>query len=689
VRSRLLSLNGGVKDVAPANRPSPRKRFTRAARLTLIALLAALVFLAASIRAADSGNPQPTQGVADTMSLALPGTVQLQGWLGDKLNLCLNGRVWAQNPESLVAVIRNHHDNGDWRGEYWGKWYSAAVLAYAWQPTPERRAQLEQVALEVIKSQGPDGYLGSYDEKDRLTVWDIWCRKYVLLGLLAAYDLTADKTALEAARRDADNLIDNLERRKIKLVEVGVAELKGVANSSIIEPMALLYQRTGDRKYLAFAQSIIAQWNAPYSTAPQGIHLLEKALAGAPPLQNHAYAIMSCFEGICELYRATGDRQYLDAAVRFGQSVRRHERMIDGSASNHELFCDGARSQTEFLEKPQETCATVTWIKLCSQLLRLTGDPVWADEMELSLYNAMIGAMTPGGEWFSYFTQLTGERVPSFIAHADLNLSCCVASAPRGMLLTPRWAVMTAPEGPVVNLYAPGNASVKLAGGGEVNIAQETDYPVSERIKLTISPTHKQRFTLKLRIPAWSQQTALAVNGEPVACKPGDYAKLEREWAPNDEVLLTLDLRGRALPAPSGAPQLALMRGPILLALDNRLVPATDTAVWLSTDAEGFVKLKPLAAKPAWARMAFEVPFQVHPSHFYGHYTTNLALCDFASAGNAWNEKNLYRTWLPQPLFLGNAFASHTWSLLNPHSAQEPRPVIPAAVQAKAAKTKP
>src|ERR1035438_1430936 len=110
-------------------------------------------------------------------------------------------------------------------------------------------------------------------------------------------------------------------------------------------------------------------------------------------------------------------------------------------------------------------CATVTWIKLCAQLLRLTGDPVWADEMELSLYNAMVGAMTPDGEWFSYFTQLTGERVPSFIAHADLNLSCCVASGPRGLLLTPRWAVMTARGGPVVNLYAPGTASLQLADG--------------------------------------------------------------------------------------------------------------------------------------------------------------------------------------------------------------------------------
>jgi hypothetical protein len=222
-------------------------------------LLVASVLLATPVLGADPNPPQPARAATDAMSLALPGTVQLQGWLGDKLDLCLNGRVWAQNPEALVAIIRNHNDKGDWRGEYWGKWYSAAVLAYAWQPTPERRAQLEQVALEVIKSQGPDGYLGSYDEKDRLTVWDIWCRKYVLLGLLAAYDLTADKTALEAARRDADNLIDNLERRKIKLVEVGVAELKGVANSA---------PATG------------SIWRSPSRLSPSGTRLIARRRRG-------------------------------------------------------------------------------------------------------------------------------------------------------------------------------------------------------------------------------------------------------------------------------------------------------------------------------------------------------------------------------------------------------------------------
>jgi DUF1680 family protein len=638
-------------------------------RLSIRAVLLALTMLAFPVRGAD-----PVNSVADTFNLAPLGTVQLQGWLGDKLGLCMNHRVWGQDPERFIAFFRHHNDTDNWRGEYWGKWYTATVLAYACQPSAERLAQLENVAREVVKTQDPDGYLGPYDVQHRLTCWDVWCRKYVLLGLIAAYDLTGDKTALESARRNADNMIAELNQKKMKLVEVAIVVLQGTADSSIIEPIALLYQRTGDKKYLDFARQIIDQWNAPFRWAPQGIHLLDDALAGKPPLRNHAYCIMSCFEGICELYRATGDRQYLEAAVRFGQSVRKHERMIDGSASNHELFFDGVRQQTEIIEQPQETCATVTWMKLCAQLLRLTGDPVWADEMEVSLYNAMAAAMTPGGEWFAYFTPLAGERVPGVIAHPDLTMSCCVASGPRDLLLTPRWAVMSAKDGPVVNLYAPGTATTKLADGSEIRLVQETDYPVGDRVKLTISPASKRRFTLHLRIPAWSQRTTLSVNGEPAPCDPGRYAKPDREWSPGDQVALTLDLRGRAVPAPSGAPQLAIMRGPILLALDNRLVPSIDKAVWLTPDAGGHVELKPRAVQPGWAWMTFEAPFQVRPSHFFGIYTTNLALCDFASAGNDWSETNLYRAWLPQPLYLSQAFPTNTWKLMHPDIT---RPVIP------------
>jgi len=620
-------------------------------------------------------NARSAIAVGDALQPAPVGAVSLGGWLGEKLDLCLTRRVMAQDIDKVVQPFRDRAEGptAQFRCEYWGKWFTSAALGYAYQPTDKHRAVLDRAIAALLATQGPDGYIGTYDTPYHLGLWDVWGRKYVLLGLLAYYDLTQDAAALSAARRVADHLRGETERTP--LVDTGVEQLKGLAPSSILEPFVLLHQRTGAPEYRRFAEELVSRWSRPSKLAPRGMRLLEDVLAGVPPLRINSpkgYEMMSCFEGVCELYRVTGERRYLDAAVRFGESVRRTERMIDGSGSNQELWCDGARAQTEVLEQPQETCVTVTWMKLCYQLLRLTGEASWADELEVPLYNALLAAMTPDGRWWSYFTALQGQRVPSTMQHADVGLSCCVANGPRGLLLSPRWAVMTGADGPAVNLYAPGSARVPLAGGGEVEIVQETDYPVGNEIALAVRPAGERRFTLSLRIPAWSRETLLAVNDQPIECHAGTYARIERTWTPGDRVVLRLDLRARAVPAPSGAPQLAVMRGPILLALDSRLAPAQDLAVRLAHEPDGTVPLTPRADKPAGVWMAFDVPFEVRPSHFFGHRRVALGMCDFASAGNAWNSDNLLRAWLPQPLFLSQAYPRNTWKLTNPELSAPP-----------------
>lgn len=625
-------------------------------------------------------NPVHAGTIDDTFRFAAPGTVQIQGWAGHKMDLSLSNRVMAQDIGKLIRPFcdRTEMDGSGWRCEYWGKWFTSAALGHACQPTAEHRAKLDEAVKALVATQTPDGYIGTYDASHHLGIWDVWGRKYVLLGLIADYDLTGDKTALDAACREADHLLGEAPPGKVNLTGTGIDVLKGLASSSILEPLVLLYQRTGQKRYLELAGDIVARWNEPGKFTPNGLRLVDDALAGVPPRKigsPKAYEMMSCFEGLCELYRVTGERKYLDAVVKFAQSIRQTERMIVGSCSNQELWCDGVRTQTEILEQPIETCVTVTWMKLCSQLLRLTGDPVWADELEFSFYNALLGAMTPRGDWWSYWCPLIGQRVPSPFQHSDVQLSCCAANGPRALLLTPRWAVMTAKTGPVINFYAPGTATAKLDDGTEVKLLQETGYPVEDQITLNVSPARKTRFTLRLRIPAWSKKTVLTVNGEAVACEPGSYAMLDREWSENDRVVLKLDLRGRAIPAPSGAPEFAVMRGPIVLALDNRMTKPQDIAVRLQADADGWVDLKACASKPENIWMAFEVPFEVRPSHFFNHRQIRLVMCDFASAGNAWSEQNLYRVWLPQPMFLREMYPSDTWKLMYPD--QSSRPQIP------------
>ena len=81
--------------------------------------------------------------------------------------------------------------------------------------------------------------------------------------------------------------------------------------------------------------------------------------------------------------------------------------------------------------------------------------------------------------------------------------------------------------------------------------------------------------------------------------------------------------------------------------------------------------------------MAFDVPFDVRPSHFYAHRRVALAMCDFTSAGNAWSAENLLRVWLPQPMSLRNAYPVETWRLMNPE-LQSP-PTVPASSTGTAA----
>jgi len=631
---------------------------------------------------AASGVRLTVSGKRDKLNRAPVGSVTIEGYLGERLYACIANGVMAQNVEPLIRpfALRNEGEENGFRCEYWGKWSTAAVLAYAHEPSEDHRAILDAAMAGLLDTQAEDGHIGSYAGETQFGTWDVWGRKYVLLGLLAYYDLTGDADVLAAACLQADQTINEIKGRKINLAETGWPDWQGLPPSSILEPIAILYMRTGHVRYLRFAEEIVANWRRPNKLSATPLALVDRAKQGedvaaisAP--RPKAYEMMSCFEGLCELYRATGNEDYLAAATKAARNIVDLERMVTGTASNQEMWCHGALLQTEVLEQPGETCVTATWLKFCEQLLRLTGDSTWADEMELTLYNALLGSLTPDGSWWSYYSPLNGERVPSACQQADAGLSCCVASGPRALLLTSRWAVMTSPGVITINLYAPSKSEVTLEDGTLVVVEQVTSYPFSGVVEITVSPAAPCKFTLCLRIPEWSRQTVLNAMGVQVSCTPGSYAQVTRAWEVGDTVTLELDMRARAIHAPSGAPEYAILRGPIVLALDNRFTRKLCKAVRIPIDGGGVVDLKPASPRPEGVQMAFTVKAQVTPMHCFDHHTEELVLCDFASAGNMWTSSNLYRTWLPKPLFLQHAFVADTWRLMYYDKAS--RPEIP------------
>lgn len=658
----------------------------------LVTSLAGVAAAFVCLTTAEEPTARHETKAEDAFTPAAPGSIRIEGWLGEKIQASIGNRVMAQDTSLIMKAYqeRVEENSGHWRCEYWGKWFTSASLGLAYQPTSEHRKIIDQGVKDLLATQSPDGYIGTYKDDKHLGIWDVWGRKYTMLGLIADYDLNGNKESLEAACRVADHLLQEAPPGKFNLTENGIDVLQGLSSSSVLQPIAQLYQRTGNQRYLELANDIIGNWSRSNQLIDGGLRLLEHAADGTPPSKiasRKAYEMMSCFEGLCEMYRITGDKNYLDSAVKFAHSIRKSELMIHGSGSNQELWADGKRTQTETLEQPVETCVTTTWMGLCDQLLRLTGDPLWADELEISLYNALLGSMTPDGAWWAYFSPLSGQRVPSHYQHEDVQMSCCVANGPRGLLLTPKWAMMGFGGGIVVNLYAPGEGFHELPDGNRVTVKQETDYPKGDTINLTVSPAKKVRFALKLRIPEWSKANSLVVNGESFTPNPGGYALIDREWSPGDQVSLTLDLRGRAVAAPSGAPAFAVMRGPIVLALDDRLTQPQDIAVRLVTDKEGYVDLRPRSVKDDGVWLSFDVPFKVQPKHYFDHHEITLGMCDYASAGNGWSGENLFRVWLPQPLFLRNAFPRDTWRLTCPGADE--CPPIPVDTSVKQPRGKP
>ena len=649
----------------------------------LCSIIVTLVLLRASefSQAAPTVEMPAKPAVADVFAPAPPESVVLTGRLGKKIDLCITARLLQQDVQAIVAPYRAKRETGnvDWRCEYWGKWYTSLALADAYRSTPASAQMCQYAGQELLATSAPDGYLGTRQPEHRLEGWDVWGCKYAMLGVLAYYDRTHDPAALHAARRQADVLITQLGPGATNIEDVG--EWNGLPASSVLEPIVQLYERTGDAKYLQFAQYIVSCWSTPSRRLPRGMRLVEDALANQPPAKMCApksYEMMSCFEGLCELYRAAGDRRYLDASVNLANGVWQNEATLIGCGTSNEVWSNGRTKQTRVTPKPMETCVTATWMKFQYQLLRLTGDERYAEELEKNLYNGLLGAMMQNGEWWAYFSGLMGVRVPSYIQHADVGLSCCVVNGPRGLLTTPSWAFMTSELGPVINLYAPATAHLTTPGKHVVSVEISGDFPVEDRVVITVSPEIPESFSLQLRIPAWSVKTELTVNGESIPATPGSYAVIHRVWKTGDQVSLTFDMRGRAVPAPDANGQLAIVRGPIVLSLDNRLAQNQQGSVLLKVSAHTPIDLKPnhALAQSIGAWMAFDVPCMIDGK------PGTVPLCEYAAAGNAFTDQNIFRTWLPQPFDLATVFKTRqTWQTLSHSGVWTDPPPLPQRVK--------
>lgn len=574
------------------------------------------------------------------------------------MDACLARNVKVVDGSYLASVFQKHEGTSDWKTEFWGKWMHGSVPAYRYTQDAGLKKNIDDSVKVVLAAQRADGYVGNYKDECHLQGWDIWGRKYTLMGLMHYFDATGDQAALAAARRLADQLIGEVgPGAPGKIQTIGMHH--GMASCSVLEPVVWLYRRTQDARYLAFAKHIAAAMEE-FEDSPK---LLSKAAAGVAVADRFphpdpwwswkngikAYEMMSCYQGLLELYQVTGHGPYLQAAEATAQNIIDEEINAAGSGAAFECWYHGRRFETAPAYHMMETCVTTTWMRFCETLLRLTGKAAYGDELEKTTYNAYLATLARDCSTFSKYCPLSGTRSRGN-DQCGMTINCCAANGPRGFVALAESVLMADDEGVMVNLYHASRATIALPGEKvRVTVEQETDYPRSGEIKLRVTPEREAAFALRLRIPAWSAKTAARVNGTEVSgLAPGSYLSLRRAWKAGDVVELALDMRGRV---ESKSEHFALFRGPLVLARDARFNDGAVDQPAKMPELGKPVELKPAECGNQDIWLAFTVMLQTgtdpesaemkpHPVH----------VCDYASAGNTWQADSLYRTWLRNPM---------------------------------------
>ncbi|MEP7343107.1 MAG: beta-L-arabinofuranosidase domain-containing protein, partial [Acidobacteriota bacterium] len=484
--------------------------------------------------------------------------VQLQGFLGERCQKNERARLLTKNEDDLLGGFQHRPGKQAWVGEHVGKWLHASTLAWAYTKDPQLKAKLDRVATELIATQQADGYLGTYANGAHWAMgkeqqWDVWVHKYDLIGLVTYATYTNNAAALDAAKKIGDLLVTTFGREgKLDINERSTHV--GMASGSVMEPMVLLYRATRDERYLDFARFIAERWEA--DKGPKLVSALTTQKSVKLTANAKAYEMTSCLVGLCELYRATGDAKYLTPAANAWNDIAANQLLITGSGSSKEHWTEARQFLSDDKDNIAETCVTVSWIQLTQQLLRLTGQARYADELEKTFYNHLAAAQRPDGAAWAYFTALDGKKP------YKTEQNCCTSSGPRGWAMLPTLAYMTSDDGIVVNFFTPSIASLKV-GGETVVVKQQTAYPIDGRVAITVTVPKPMKFALRVRVPAWSSIAGFKT-------KPGDYYVLRQTWSRTQTITLDFAIPTRVIVGEgSSAGKLAIARGPQVLAVDE------------------------------------------------------------------------------------------------------------------------
>ncbi len=593
-------------------------------------LLAAAALAAPGPRLADAPKPVVPDKIQDQFLAAPLDRQRIDGILGQRLRANLEGRLLKVSETLLLSSYPTRTGTQGAGGENAGKFLDAAAATWAYTGDPRLKLMMDRVAAALSAAEVPENF----------RIGDL---RWTLTGLLSYYQVTGDAKALDTARKIGDRLSQAFGNGPGQRSILSAGAHMGLSATSILEPVCVLYRYTGATQYLNFATYIVHT----YDQGPKLVKLLTENGSVYRVADGRADDILSNLSGLIEFYRLTGEEPYLRAATAAWKDIVAKRLYVTGAVSSSEYFRDDQDLPGEEAANVGEGCATVAWVELNWQLLRLTGEPRYAAEIERTVYNTLLAAQDARTGSLARFTPLVGRK------RTGAALNCAVSSQPRAIGAIPEMAWGAREGGVTVQLYTPGEATIPLRSDFQVTLLSATRFPRDGKVSITMRPPKPARFPVFLRVPEWCTYFTAKVKDAETSGEPGRLLKLDRMWRYGDVIEIQMDMPVRVLPGGASYPDhVALARGPQVLALEATVNPQ---AGYLHRASLKNVNAAQIQLQDAAAAL----PKTWSGSQAYS--VDGLNLVPFADALN-------YRVWVLKPgrVPIGQvaltAFATESWS---------------------------
>ena len=491
-------------------------------------------------------------------------------------------------PESFYGMVFQDSDVA--------KWMEAAAYALAAGPDQELEARLEETIDLLEQGQHEDGYLNSYftvkapgkEWTDLQEAHELYCAGHLMEAAVAYFEATGRDRFLKIMERNADciyrHFTEVCPRGFSGHPEVELALLKlyrATGNETYKELCAHFIDVRGQSPNYFIEERKTRGWHVWDQGDPNGIDTdytqSTKPVREQQDAVGHAVRAVYLYTAMADLARESGDPTLKTACETLWKSITEKRMYVTGGIGST-VQGEGFAVDYDLPGVPAsaETWAAIGLIFFARRMLELDPKGQYGDVMERALYNTVLAGMAQDGRRFFYVNPL--EVVPGISGEAATQrhalpqrpqwyaCACCPPNVARLLTSIGSYAYTAGENALFAHLYLEGTVDSGLGW----SLTCETGYPHGGEVRYTYHGPERET-TLALRIPGWSRNTSLQVNGQEAdlsALTREGYAYLNRAFREGDQITLTLDMAPQWVTASAKVPALsnraAVQRGPLV-----------------------------------------------------------------------------------------------------------------------------